>query len=830
MTWRLAGIAAALAAGAAFTAVQALARQPRLYERPPDALDLSLPPIAALLLGAGLHATAYRLARRRGATAALGDWLGAVPLLPAGALILVSMGLVSPERGLIRWSLGVAATSLAWLTAWSFRARRPPRVSPALPNALALVFASATILTLLAVRGYRPSYDLRQFPRDVAGLEQLRSGFVWLSPYRGIVAPMLPVPGRVTFEVDADAGSWLRLGLALPADRGTDIAARVTLTDVASGETLETVDLAPSMRRRPRPYAIRLGKPRPGRAVIELSVTGSAPWLVIPSFEVLPSTVERQRTLLHAGDAPHSMALDDQRRRNWWKTYLDGDARNALEIPVPGRDCVALTSDARPDRFAVGLVEGMATGEVTIAVSLRSGDGAPLSEWRDALDWIGWRTAELTSGGDAKVVCIETTGDEALGWSVALAEGLPERGEPNPRAPNLMLVSLDTLRADAVGALGNRSDLTPTIDALARTGTTFANAQAAAAWTLPSHISMLTGLLPSRHQVWGFEGASQRRIPPELPLISSALRDTGYSTAATTGGVFVAASHGFARGFDRYVDPSDDEPKDPTQVLANLRSTLEQLEEPFFLFVHSFAAHEPYGGEDPPPTDRYRGDAELARHYYDEGVRLADGFLESVLAALRERGLFEKTIVIVTSDHGEEFGEHHPEVTVGGHGHSVFEEVTHVPLLFAGPGIGRGVRIEGAVSGCDIAPTLMALAGVAVPSGLDGIDLTPFLANGLEPPSARVVLSEQANGYTSEAKAARGGERKLIVELEPTYRTLLFDLGNDPFERSPLPTTAPRDLSDALASLASRPPPIDPSAPALTPNREEQLRALGYLQ
>lgn len=531
-----------------------------------------------------------------------------------------------------------------------------------------------------------------------------------------------------------------------------------------------------------------------------------------------------------SGDPGQRLAPEPPHPDPWRKVAAAGDSRNAILLDVPARRCFPVAPVADPRTLDATLLEGLPTGDVAIHAELHYRD-LVVARAEVALDRRGWVNLGLDPGATtADELCVDVRGVEARGWSVAIAEPLARiADEPRTPRPNILLVSIDTLRADAMSAYGGPA-ATPAFDGLAARGALFLAAVAPSSWTLPSHASLFTGLLPSRHRLWGSrDSAMSRRIPDDIPTLAQALRDHGYTTQATTGGAFVSALPGLARGFDRFNEAVTwSGGKDLPSVEARAVLQLEMAREPFFQFVHTYSVHSPYGSSPAPDPGTYRDDAVAAKAHYLAGVTYTDSLLEALFATLDRRGLRERTVIVVTSDHGEEFADHHPGTFIDGHGQSVFEELLHVPLAIAGPFILPGSRVHEPISLCDLAPTLLQLAGAPPLPASDGLSLVETLREGFGV-AARVILAESAS-EPPQRKAARLGMAKLILTLPDDFQ--LFDLHGDPGERMPLadPAQVAR-LRPALEGLAAEPPPLEASAGANPdPRNLEQLRALGYLQ
>lgn len=445
-----------------------------------------------------------------------------------------------------------------------------------------------------------------------------------------------------------------------------------------------------------------------------------------------------------------------------------------------------------------------------------------------------------------------------------------------PDRPNVLLVSIDSLRADHVGAYGHAKDTTPTIDALARDGALFAWAITSAPWTIPAHATLLTGLPPEVHRVTSYT----RRLAPEAVTLAEVLRDSGWDTAAFVSGPTVSARYGFEQGFgsfdesvsEREQSEKRQSPTSPTVVSlvdAFLQSWSDDgRRRPFFVFLHLWDVHYDYAP--PPPYDRmfdpdYQGDLttenymrnarirrgmdardlDHVRALYDGEIRLTDDHLGTLVERLREMGVLDDTIVVVTSDHGDEFFEH----GLKGHAVSVFDEVLHVPLVIRFPGrVAAGLRVEQQVRLMDVPATILGLAGVRPPPGFGApslaerhraTDLSPALAPGSRTPVPVLpAFSQNTVGFRHES--IRTPTAKLITVTKPRdggKRTLLFDLAADPGERKNLVRAEPAPPFAALlqstleAWQAEAAREADRSVKNVPqPAQEERLRALGYVE
>jgi arylsulfatase A-like enzyme len=432
-----------------------------------------------------------------------------------------------------------------------------------------------------------------------------------------------------------------------------------------------------------------------------------------------------------------------------------------------------------------------------------------------------------------------------------------------------VLVSIDTLRADRLGVYGHDRATSPRIDRLAAEGVFFESAYSHAPKTAPSHMSLMTGVHPDVHGVVNFVGRVNERLSPRLPTLAEILRSAGYRNAAVTGGGNVDGELGFDRGFEAYEQSGGDAATIFGRALERLDALAapraDGTRAPFFLFVHTYQVHDPYL---PPPayralfTDpgyagRIVGDADrlvaLAgsdwpawhrafwagvdarspadlrhlRDLYDACIRFTDDELGRLLDRIDALGLADETLVVVLSDHGEEFLEH------GRFGHdALFDELLRVPLVVRVPdaerrGLRRG-RVSEVVRLVDVLPTLLDLVGLPTPDHLEGRTLLPLLQGDGDAP--RFVFAQ--NRETGSDALVAGGW-KLVAER---WNELLFDLARDPGERRPLAggDAVRESLRATLEELHARSlrwqvlAPPDRAGPLDAATRE-RLEALGYL-
>lgn len=418
---------------------------------------------------------------------------------------------------------------------------------------------------------------------------------------------------------------------------------------------------------------------------------------------------------------------------------------------------------------------------------------------------------------------------------------------PTAPRPNVLLISLDTLRADSVGTYGAHLPTTPVLDAFGADGVVFEDALATFPSTTASHMSMLTGTYPSVH---GVLAPARKTLHPEIPTLAQSFASAGYNTAAFTENGMIVARAGFARGFRSYREfkraRGDDRAVTKGHVDRVVSDVLAWLDtnagDSFFIFAHTYEVHGPH---DPPDEFRLFEDswadtaaarsADLVekRNLYAGEIRYTDREIGRLLDGLAERGLAESTIVVVTSDHGESFGEH----GLTGHSHSLYSELLQIPLMIRAPGlVAAGSRISTPVSLIDIAPTVLDLTGLPVPAAAQGESMVPLLEGRADDFPERFVFAE-LRGPKVKRLAVHNSARKWIVGSRGAR---IFDRERDPDEKKDLSTDeereGARELRDRFDAESTRVrdaisggvPAAD--APPLDGATTDKLRALGYIE
>ena len=455
----------------------------------------------------------------------------------------------------------------------------------------------------------------------------------------------------------------------------------------------------------------------------------------------------------------------------------------------------------------------------------------------------------------------------------------PVSPSPPPR-PHILLLSIDTLRADHVSAYGYARPTTPRLDALAQLGVVFESAYSHSPKTAPSHMSLMTSLLPEAHGVRQLSHPESRSLAREIPTLAELLQGVGYRTAAITAGGNVSGGLGFDRGIHSFQVVHD--------IELLMRSAGVQLKamqgvapehEPLFLFLHTYEVHDPYmpkapfrdlwsdphyAGRIPSSLEQpaaQSGDAlfELSHRYfwervdgddprdvaqlrdlYDGSIRHVDDEFGKLIGWLRANELLAETLIIVLSDHGEEFRDH------GGFLHTrLYREQLHVPLVMVFPAADRGRsagrRVSTPVRLIDVAPTLLDYLELPIPDHMQGRSLLPLIESRDDQPDPPIVSS-----YAREGRLAlQQGSWKLVEERPPgadadaaATRRELYDLETDPEEQRDVATQhAERadalsrqvaDLDRAARRFYETRPPGAPTRPDADTTSE--LRALGYVE
>ena len=466
-----------------------------------------------------------------------------------------------------------------------------------------------------------------------------------------------------------------------------------------------------------------------------------------------------------------------------------------------------------------------------------------------------------------------------------LAGGCSRENEPKGAAavvhadeswPNVVLISIDTLRPDHLGCYGYERDTSPNIDQLAAAGALFENAISSTSWTLPAHCALFTGLADTVHGCVEMD----RRLAESRTTLAERLQAAGYATVGVFSGPALHPVFGLAQGFDKYVDctsyaeltvkvagagqtldggvvesRSNADITSP-RVYAEVQRWLKENERrPFFMFIHMWDVH--FDFIPPPPYDRrfdpdYTGsvtgedffidpsinarmprrDLEHIIALYDGEIAWTDEHVGKILGEIDALELRESTIVMLLSDHGEEFFEHGRK----GHRQTLYDEVIRIPLIVRWPGhVPAGRRYSDQARMIDVLPTLLDLLELAVPDDVMGQSLVPLLASGSL--SHDTLAVSELFSVGRELRAYRRPTRKLIHDLKTKQRQI-FDLVADPNEKSPLGNVALdwvrelfEDMKQSQAWLDDFRDrlPAERVTPVLTENVRRQLESLGYI-
>ncbi len=386
---------------------------------------------------------------------------------------------------------------------------------------------------------------------------------------------------------------------------------------------------------------------------------------------------------------------------------------------------------------------------------------------------------------------------------------------------SVLLITLDTVRADALAGDAESRALAPRIAALAAAGVRFPRAYSVAPLTLPAHASVLTGLVPPRH---GLRDNGLAALPDSAETLAERLAAHGFETAAFVSSLVLDRGFGLDQGFALYDQPElgvrtaghaqHERAGSETVRAASAWLGARERSRPFFLWMHLYDAHVPYAPA-PAPLARARGDA------YRGEIAACDDAVGTLLDALVQHGLDDETLVVLTSDHGESLGEH-GEPT---HGALCYEAALQVPLVFRFPGVPPAPGPTRIASLVDLTPTLLALLGLPVPPGLDGVAL--FAPDA---PRERGVYFESYAGYLnygwSPLAGWLDGRGKYLHSSEPEFYLPL----SDPAEHKDLALTRTGDCAKArehLAELLERPA-LAPARAAESSDLARALSALGY--
>lgn len=577
----------------------------------------------------------------------------------------------------------------------------------------------------------------------------------------------------------------------------------------------------------------------------------------------------------------------------------DGTADDVLMLPLGTRTdfFVELRPDSRIEWTAAPGWNAASSSSMELYIEVETDDGqrhtfvirAPgLSEQHPGSQAL----PSVRTFARVSFVAVRVSGDSGSGGALGMAlhaprlVGPPEphektsfqqhtSGKPAPpitkhgKRPNIIVYLIDALRADHLGTYGYSKSVSPNIDAFAADAVLFEKAFAQSSWTKTSVASILTGLLPRSHGTFERDHV----VPPIPSYLPALLQDAGYRTVAVSASGIVAPDFGFDRGFEefRFLEPEgDDQPvfaysDEVTDLFLDWLSEHAESNEPFFAYLHTLDPHDPYGPpglEENPPPDRgselweFRRPAEdvvneflethpefsksdIRDHFlqlYDEDISFNDRQFGRLIERLKGLGIYDSTVIVFLSDHGEEFLDHGHWA----HGRTLYSEQLHIPLLVKLPGqIAGGKRVTSVAQHIDLVPTILATAGVEVPSEVEGTSLIPHIRGPVrkqvEPASRTVVLGNLNLDRIEIDSILRGDLHLMLWETDqPDERVELYDLREDPNERINLAPQRPASVGFLRALLKSstlkRTVTHEPEQLRIEGDVEKRLRALGYIE
>ncbi|MGH9461191.1 MAG: sulfatase [Vicinamibacteria bacterium] len=485
---------------------------------------------------------------------------------------------------------------------------------------------------------------------------------------------------------------------------------------------------------------------------------------------------------------------------------IHGDQRPSLVLETPAR--VAFRAEIREGaELRFGLAVRLPETPVEIALSRQSGEILYQETWKEQRDWVERRIDLSALAGQSVDLELTVSGPPAtvmLGHPELVGSPLQSEEE----RPNVIVYVVDCLRADHVGAYGYGLPTTPSLDELAKDSLVLEELVSCAPWTKPSTGCLFTSLLPMYHQARTIDDA----LSFERMTLAEVFRDAGYATAAWVANpVINPRVFFFNQGFDRWIDLRTFEARSQGAHINALESDAADItegvlpwleanrERSFFLYLHSLDLH--YGYRPRPPFDAVfvktsTEGLDRDRELYDNELAYNDREIGKLVATLQSLGIYDKTLVFVTADHGEEFGEH----GFTRHGKTLFRDALHIPGILKLPGSRyAGRRLPMLHGNIDVAPTLLELTGLSIPDVFQGRSIA---LNGEVEESRRVFAELVAPQYVSYA--VHGDRYKYIRELLPEPREHLFDRQKDPAERSnllPSPASLAEDAGELVAEL-----------------------------
>jgi arylsulfatase A-like enzyme len=426
---------------------------------------------------------------------------------------------------------------------------------------------------------------------------------------------------------------------------------------------------------------------------------------------------------------------------------------------------------------------------------------------------------------------------------------------------NVLLITLDTTRADHLGCYGAPDHVSPRIDGAAAAGVLFENAYAVAAVTPVSHASILTGEYPYTHGLRVMHGLSGNRLPESAVTLAEILKDAGYQTAAFVSAFPAGSRFGLQQGFDTFDEAFLQQPVDQIVDSAGTVNTannqrradattdlalkwLSSVKGNFFVWLHYFDPHDvqlipplEFLNQLPPPSGT---PAEQLRYVYDTEIRYMDQQIGRVLDGLEAAGRLQDTVVVIVADHGQGLGDHHWWT----HG-ILYQEQIRVPLIVRAPGVPPGRRVQHLVRTIDIAPTILELVGLDARrhASMDGASLVPMLRGEAADPGyvayadSLTMLTYGTEAGTLDRKndmlfTVSDGHWKYILHMLRENESELYDLTHDAHELTNLYAERPAEVERLRQNLRARPfqPKRSQGQGHLSDEDLERLRSLGYLE
>ncbi len=610
---------------------------------------------------------------------------------------------------------------------------------------------------------------------------------------------------------DGTAGdrAFTRLGdggsIWFHADRAEALTVRMRLRKVGSpnlvlyvnGQTLRTVELSDGVSTYDVPVPAE--NLRVGENQLMLRATGTS---TVGSEQV---SIEMDSIHLLRGAEPGEVATPSYASLTRDDAGPEGDSRRALVLPAGTTVSWYAEVPARA-KLTLGLF-GTPAKRVRVRVRPATGEPADLLEAEAGGRWVDRALSLEPWAGQVVRIDLEAgDGEGAVAVSAPqLVVPLPERARPDAQARNVVVLTIDTLRASKLRPYNAQSRVrTPVFDSFVEDATLFENPQSPENWTKPSVASILTSLFPMTHRT----KQDSSSLPAAALTLGEVYQEAGFQTASFLANGYVSDRFGFKQGWHHYTNYiREGRSTEAENVFREAGRWIEEhADQRFFVYIQTIDPHVPYDPPDellrmydPNPeaytgivrnrmTGNQLGDAKVGRLTFSaaDAARLAalhdgeisyhDRELGVFLEKLRELGLYDDTVFVITSDHGEEFDEHGS----WGHGHSVYQELLHVPLVVRWKAAGSaGVRIPDVVSTMDIAPTVLEATGVDVPDVFEGRSLVGHL-HGAAPPGPPVAFSD----FLDDRRVIRAGRWKLILRGNLTWT--MFDLEEDPGEERQL--------------------------------------------